>query len=172
MCYSLLLSFIVTETSLLILAAFICCIRDNYASNFVFIFCVLWADGTKSSTIPIECGTRAIGYYLWYKEHSTSLSPLRTVCVGVRIWCRILRPVSRDPHVGGPLIHLPVSTLVRACVSYLPKGDHIFTRFECFPWKFPNNFTGTVLLQLNNGNTGISRYTNVRIFLRHIHESL
>lgn len=37
-----------------------------------------------------------------------------------------------------------VSIHPRACTSCLPKGDHIVTRSESFPWKFPNNFIGTL----------------------------
>jgi hypothetical protein len=118
------------------------------------VFENFWCTLSRQNGLPTECGTRIIGYHPCYP----SLFPLRTICAGVRIWRLILRPVSRDPHVGGPLIYLTVSTLVRACVSYLPKGDHIFTRFECFAWKFPNNSTGTVVPQLNNGNVGISTY--------------
>jgi hypothetical protein len=111
MCHVLLLSSMITGIYLLISDASICCIRESYASEFA----LLWADGTKSSGVLIECGTRPIDYHLCYKEHSRSLFPLRTACVGVRIWRPILRPVSRDLHVDGPLIHLPVCTLVRAC---------------------------------------------------------
>jgi hypothetical protein len=50
----------------------------------------------------------------------------------------------------------------RVCVSCLSKGDHILTRFDYFPWKFPNSFAGNFAVQLNNGNAGISRYTQTQ----------
>jgi hypothetical protein len=45
------------------------------------------------------------------------------------------------------------------CVSCLSKGDHIFTRFDYFPWKSPNNSAVKVAVQLNYGNAGIAGYT-------------